>query len=107
MYLNYIDIHYYMATQNKFNTTPNGTTTININSILNLPTTLIIDSARTPYIDNIINNNPNIIDFVFNPGTYKLVNIFKILKNGIHFIGKTGNPVDVQILVILFYKIYL
>jgi hypothetical protein len=82
---------------NSFNTTPDGTTVVDVNSVINLPTTLIIDSTTTPYIDNIILLNPTITTFIFKAGNYKLVNILKITKNNIKFVGQTGISTDVQI----------
>lgn len=86
-----------MLSSNCFNTTPNGTTVISINDVINLPNTMIVDSKNMPYIDNIILLNPNITTFIFEPGNYKLINILKIKKDNIKFVGKTGISVDVQI----------
>ena len=82
---------------NQFNTTPDGTTVIDIPSIINLSTTLVITPTTTPYIDNIILLNPSINIFVFSPGNYKLITILKINKNGIKFVGLTGIAKDVQV----------
>ena len=82
---------------NYFNTTPSGTTIININDVINLSSTMIINSTDTPYIDNIILLNPSITTFIFEPGNYKLINILKINVNNIKFIGHTGISTDVYI----------
>jgi parallel beta-helix repeat protein len=82
---------------NKFNTAPNGTTVVDVNSVIGLPTTLIVDPVTTPYIDGIIALNPTITTFVFKAGVYKLVSIMLIRKNGIKFVGMTGVAKDVQI----------
>lgn len=82
---------------NNFNTTPDGTTVINISNVINLPTTMIVSASTTPYIDNLMTLNPTKTTFLFNPGTYKLLNILKITKRGIKFIGMTNNAKDVQI----------
>jgi parallel beta-helix repeat protein len=84
--------------QNSFNTTPDGTTVITIDStLLGLATTLVLDPATTPNIDNILTDNPTITTFIFGPGTYNITNILKILTNAIRFIGNTGSPKDVHI----------
>lgn len=88
-------MYYYMS--NKFNTTPNGTTIVNVNNVINLPTTLVISPTTTPYIDGIILMNPNINTFVFQPGNYNLINLLTIKKDGIRLIGITGNATDVNI----------
>lgn len=85
------------STSNNFNTTPDGTTVVDVNSVLNDPTTLILDSTKTPFIDNIFNLNPTITTFVFKPGAYKLVNVFFIRTSGIRLLGMTNNPNDVTI----------
>ena len=82
---------------NNFNTTPDGTTVINISNVINLPTTMTVSASTTPYIDNLMTLNPTKTTFLFNPGTYKLLNILKITKRGIKFIGMTNNAKDVQI----------
>src|SRR6218665_2746987 len=83
---------------NFFNTTPDGTTIISLLDVLGLTTTMIVDPTTTPYIDNLMYYNPTITTFLFKAGTYKLVNILKIVKNGIRFIGMTGVARDVQII---------
>ncbi len=84
-------------TSNQFNTTPNGTTVVDVNSVINLSTTMIISSTTTPYIDNIILLNPGIKTFIFNPGTYSMINILKIQSDDIKFVGYSGIAKDVQI----------
>lgn len=83
--------------KNKFNTTPDGTSIVNINDVINLPTTITINPTHTPYIDNIIILNPTKTIFILSKGTYKLVNVFNLSKNGVHIIGQTGNAADVII----------
>jgi hypothetical protein len=88
---------------NSLNTTPNGTTVVDVNSVIGLSTTMVVDSASTPYIDNLLVLNPTITTFIFQPGTYKLINIFKILQPNIKFVGYTGVARDVMILQTMNY----
>ena len=83
---------------NSFNTTPNGTTVVDVSGVIGLSTTLVLDSTSTPYIDNILVLNPTITTFIFRPGTYRIINIFKILHPNIKFVGYTGVARDVMIL---------
>jgi hypothetical protein len=86
-----------MINQNSFNTTPNGTTIVNIDDVINLPTTLLIDQQHTPFIDNIIRLNPNINTFILSAGKYNIINVFQIFTNNIRLLGKTGDAKDVHI----------
>jgi nitrous oxidase accessory protein NosD len=86
-----------LHTPSKFNTTPNGTTIIQVADVINSPTTLIVDPIKTTYIDNLLFFNPTIKTFLFQPGNYKLVNILKIKTPGIQFIGITGSATQIQI----------
>lgn len=85
-------------TSNQFNTTPNGTTVVDVSSVISLSTTLVLSATTTPYIDNIIALNPGIKTFIFNPGTYSMINILKIQTDDIQFVGYTGIAKDVQII---------
>lgn len=86
-----------MTTPNKFNTTPDGTTVIDVNSVLTNSTTLVLSADTTPFIDNIMTLNPTITTFVFQAGAYSMVNAFWITNPGIQLLGMTGNPNDVII----------
>lgn len=83
---------------NSLNTTPNGTTVVDVSSVIGLSTTMVLDPTSTPYIDNIFVLNPTITTFIFQPGTYKLINILKILQPNIKLVGYTGVARDVMIL---------
>jgi parallel beta-helix repeat protein len=82
---------------NQFNTTPNGTTVVDVNNVIGSPTTLVLESTTTPYLDNILILNPGKTTFILKPGTYGLVNILKIQSNDIKIVGYTGIAKDVQI----------
>lgn len=81
---------------NKFNTTPNGTTVLDINIVLAQSDTLILDPNRTPYLDNIFLSNPTVKTFVLMPGSYNIISVLK-LKSNIRLIGFTGKAEDVHI----------
>lgn len=83
---------------NKFNTAPNGNTVVDVTTILNEPTTLILDAKTTPFIDGIISLNPTKTTFVFSPGIYKLNSVLTIRRDNIRFIGLTNNARDAQII---------